>query len=186
MKPYRILWISLAIIILDHISKWIIRSFMLVHDSIPVIGNFFRITYVENSGIAFSISIGDNGFFTTFAIIASLAIAWYIFKMKDDPFLSRLALAIIFGGACGNLLDRIFRGKVVDFLDFEFFNIHIPAFKLLWFQFPGYELDRWPVFNVADMAITIGMLLLLFYIFFRAEADQVKESESNSNTEMVH
>jgi signal peptidase II len=186
MKPYRILWLSLAIVVLDQLSKGIIKSSMTLHDSIAVIGSFFRITYVENPGIAFSINIGNNGFFTVFAILACLAIAWYILKMKEAPFLERFALSVIFGGAIGNLLDRVFRGKVVDFLDFEFFNINIPAFKLFWFHFPGYSLERWPVFNVADTAITIGMVLLLVSVFCRVEPVMDKAEETHSNPEMVH
>ena len=133
--------------------------------------------------MAFGISIGNNAFFTIFAVIASVAILVYIFKMKGDELLARIAMASIFGGAVGNLLDRILRGQVVDFLDCEFFNIHIPAFDFLFMHFSGYSMTRWPVFNVADMAVTIGMIILLFFVAFEKEHSRVANLQSDS--EMV-
>jgi len=62
---------------------------------------------------------------------------------------------------------------MVDFLDFEFFNINIPAFKFLFINFPGYSLDRWPVFNVADMGITIGMAMLFIFILFEKDEEEI-------------
>lgn len=169
MNRLGMLWISIAIIVIDQISKLIVRSTMHLHESIPVLGNFFRLTYVENDGMAFGISFGNNVFFTIFATIASIAILIYFFKMKGEHSIARLALAIIFGGAVGNLLDRLFRGSVVDFLDAEFFDINIPAFQALFFRFPGYSMDRWPVYNVADIAVTVGMVILLLFVAFEKE-----------------
>ena len=74
------------------------------------------------------------------------------------------ALALIMGGAIGNLIDRLFAGRVVDFLDVEFFDISIPAFELLFLSFPGFALTRWPVFNIADSAVTCGMILIAWMI----------------------
>ena len=186
MKQFRILWISLAIFILDQVTKFIIKSSMSLHDSIPVLGNFFRLTYIENTGMAFGISFGHNYFFTVFAFIASIAILIYIFKMKGDQFYARLAMAVIFGGALGNLVDRAIRGSVVDFLDCEFFNINIPAFKFLFIDFNGFHMTRWPVYNVADIAVTVGMVILLIFISF--EKEPVAHSNNiinDSETEMI-
>jgi signal peptidase II len=169
MRRYWILWISLAVFILDQLSKWIVQSNMELYGSIMVLGDFFRLTYVENPGMAFGIQVGNNLFFTVFALLASVAIVYYLLQLRADQRLARLALALILGGALGNLLDRILRGKVVDFFDCEFFDVHIPAFKLAFLHFPGYDLERWPVFNVADMAVTIGMLCLLTVILFEKE-----------------
>jgi len=166
---FKILWISFTVLLFDQVSKQIIRSSMTLHESIPVLGNFFRITYIENPGMAFGIRFGENAFFTVFAIIASVAILIYLFKMKGDHLLARLAMAIIFGGAVGNLSDRLVRGRVVDFLDCEFFDIHLPSFDFFFIHFPGYSLERWPVFNVADMAVTIGMVMLVIFIIIEEE-----------------
>ncbi|HPG41661.1 MAG TPA: signal peptidase II [bacterium] len=176
MKYKSVLFISLVVFVLDQITKYMIKTSMLLHESIPVLGDFFRITFVENTGMAFGISFGKNIFFTIFAAIASVAILVYFFTIKGKYLFARTAMAIIFGGALGNLVDRIFRGSVVDFLDFEFININIPAFDLLFIHFPGYSMTRWPVFNIADIAITTGMILLLIFIAFDKENEGAAES----------
>ena len=184
MKSYRILSIALAIFILDQGTKWIVKQYMQLHESIPVLGDFFRLTYVENRGLAFGISISNHVFFTVFAVLASMVILVYLFKLKGDQAWPRFAMTIIFGGAIGNLFDRIFHGQVADFLDFEFFDITIPAFRILFISFPGYALDRWPVFNVADIAVTTGMIMLLIYILF-LENSHLEESTIPSDSEMI-
>jgi signal peptidase II len=178
MAKYRILILSLAVFVLDQVTKWIIQSSMELYASLQVLGNFFRITFVENAGMAFGLQLGNNLFFTLFAVLASIAIIYYLVHLPLSQRLARFALALVLGGAMGNLFDRVVRGKVVDFLDFEFFNIHIPAFSLLQVRFPGYELDRWPVFNVADIAITLGMILLLVVIVFEKEENPAPSSGS--------
>ncbi len=182
MRQYRILWISLAVLLLDQITKFVIKSTMSLHDSIPVLGNFFRLTYIENPGMAFGIRVAGSTFFTVFALVASVAILIYLFKMQGEHVIARFALAIIFGGAVGNLTDRIIRGRVVDFFDCEFFDINIPPFQFLFVHFPGYSLDRWPVFNIADMAVSIGMVLLLIFVSFSNEQDEL-ESKVPEETE---
>lgn len=184
MKNLRILWIPLVVLLLDQITKFTVKFSMDLHQSIPVLGDFFRLTYVLNPGMAFGITFGDNQFFTVFALIASIAILVYMFKMKGEHFYARLAMATIFGGAIGNLTDRFIRGSVIDFLDFEFFNISIPAFKILFINFPGYSLTRWPVFNVADMAVTIGMVILFIVILTEKEVDE-EELPDDTETEMI-
>ncbi|HNS73454.1 MAG TPA: signal peptidase II, partial [bacterium] len=74
---------------------------------------------------------------------------------------------------------------VVDFLDFEFFDIHIPAFKLFSIPFAGYSLERWPVFNVADIALSVGMVMLLVYILFFEEDEQLVEAGAGDTSEMI-
>jgi signal peptidase II len=179
MKHIRVLWISLIVLILDQITKWIVKANMDLYESIRVWGSFFKLTYIENPGMAFGIRFGDNMFFTLFAIIASIAILIYMFKMKGEHPIARTAMALIFGGAVGNLADRVTRGSVVDFLDVEFFDVNIPAFKLLFIEFPGYYMDRWPVFNVADMGVTIGMVILLVFVLFEKEEQPTDEPQSD-------
>jgi len=180
----RIFLVSSFIVLLDQISKMIVRLSMNLYDSIPVLGDFFRLTYIENRGMAFGIRFGNNWFFTVFAIVASIAILFYLLRMQGEHWISRFGLAMIFGGAIGNLLDRLIRGRVTDFLDFEFFDISIPSFRFLFFNFPGYQLDRWPVFNVADMAITIGMMLLFIIVLFEPQLQEKSHLESES--EFIH
>ncbi len=154
---------------------------MQLYDSFNVIGDFFRITYIENPGMAFGIDFGESAklYLTLFSLIASIAITIYILKHKNEKLSLRLPLALILGGAIGNLIDRmfygliyneapLFYGKVVDFLDFDFFNITLF----------GYTYDRWPIFNIADMAVSIGVISLL--IFHREEKEESKESISDT------
>lgn len=195
----RILYVSLIVVIIDQISKLCVKGFSLpffnIHakgmtyaEKIEVLGSFFRITYVENPGMAFGIDIGEASklLLSIFTIIASIGILWYIYKSKDEGFLLRFSLALILGGALGNLIDRslygilygyapLFYGSVVDFLDFDFFDISIF----------GVSYDRWPIFNIADVAVSLGVILLLFSTKKETESvnEITKEKELAGNDE---
>ena len=129
----------------------------------PILGDFLRLTYIENPGMAFGIDVGGKLFFSIFSIAASIAIIYYLYQTRHERLGFRIALGMILGGAVGNLIDRVFygvlfdeaplfHGKVVDFFDVDFFNVTIGS----------YHLSRWPVFNIADASVTVGVLLLLF------------------------
>jgi signal peptidase II len=168
-QPLSLLIFSLSglIIFLDQLSKYIVKKSMYLHESIEVFGDFFRLTYIENPGMAFGIQLESKFLFTVLSIAASIIVLIYLIRLPNERFLFRLSLALIFGGAIGNLIDRILYGKVVDFFDVEFFNISIPAFKFIFINFPGYDLHRWPVFNVADAAVSCGMILIIWMILFQ-------------------
>ncbi|MBN1559110.1 signal peptidase II [candidate division KSB1 bacterium] len=183
IKSLKILIITAIIVAIDQMTKIYISRSMQLYQSFRLLGDFIRLTYVENKGIVFGIKMAHGGFFTVFAAIASLAIMFYLFRMKGEKFIARLSMALILGGAIGNLGDRLFRGSVVDYLDVEFFDITIPAFQFLFIHFPGYALQRWPVFNVADAAITVGMLLL--FVFILTEKPPA-EPERLGDAEMIH
>jgi signal peptidase II len=170
----RILTVSFLVVAADQLCKLRVKGISLPSlgiewqgltygHSIPVIGDFFRITYIENPGMAFGLDFGWKPFFAILSIVASVAILYLLYEHRTDRFAFRLPLALILGGAAGNLVDRVFygvlwgdgsffQGRVVDFLDLDFFDLN----------FFGYHLNRWPVFNVADAAVTIGVVLLLF------------------------
>ncbi len=158
--------IIVGVLVLDQWTKYIIKSSMQLGQSIPVLGKFFCITYVENPGMAFGIRIENTLLFSALSITAALLVFYYLFRLRNEGWLLQSALSLIAAGAIGNLLDRFIRGKVVDFLDFEFFDIIIPPFDFLGLHFSGYSLTRWPVFNVADSAVTVGMIILIFYLIF--------------------
>lgn len=153
MKRSRLWWIPAIIILLDQATKLRVRHFMEIGDSIPVIGNFFRLTYVTNEGGAFSLSLGDGllnrVFFTAVPLLALFLIIYLIYKSGSK--LAIIAYLLVVGGAVGNLIDRITYGYVIDFFDFDFFDFII---------------HRWPVFNIADSAITIAIVLLFIDLFF--------------------
>ena len=133
---------------------------------IPIFGNFFRITFIENPGMAFGFDPGLDYklWISIFSLAASLGLIFYLYAIRNQKYTLRLAIAFILGGAAGNLIDRmfygiiygyagLFYGRVVDFLDIDFFNITIF----------GRSYDRWPIFNIADSAVTIGVIILLFF-----------------------
>jgi signal peptidase II len=168
------LWLTLTIVIVDQVSKLWVKGVSIpalgVHIqgmrygfSTPVLGDFFRLTYIENPGMAFGIDLGGKLFFSLFSILLTLGIFYYLYRARNESAMFRISLALILGGAIGNLIDRtfygvffneapLFYGKVVDFFDVDFFDVNIL----------GYSLTRWPVFNVADAAVTIGIAVLLF------------------------
>jgi len=179
----RVLFITAFIVIADQISKFVIKGLevpslgisikgMQLGSSIPVLGDFLRITFIENPGMAFGIEVVDGKLFLTlFSIIASAGILLYLYVMRTEKLLFRISLALILGGAIGNLIDRtfygviygeseLFHGKVVDFIDFDIINID------LW----GFYLTRFWVFNIADASVSIGVLMML--IFHRSFVDQ--------------
>lgn len=138
-------YFSVLIVVLDQLSKSIVHSSMNLYDSFAVIPYLLNFTYIRNEGIAFGINFtGGKVFFIIFPIL----ITFYLISLlknkefEDNP--SQIALYLIIGGAIGNILDRIFRGYVVDFIDF-----HING-------------NHWYVFNIADSAVTIGLLFLLY------------------------
>lgn len=153
MKKWRFVFlISAGIVILDQLTKLaIVRSFKL-YESVGVISGFFSITYLRNKGAAFSfLANSDSRFVLPFFIIttiAAIAVILYLISEEGDYHpLYIPSLSMVLGGALGNFFDRIFRGEVVDFLDFYIEGHH------------------WPAFNTADSSITIGAVLLAFSIF---------------------
>jgi signal peptidase II len=164
-KPKLIfLFLIFLIIIFDLLSKALVAHFMSSGESLLVLGNFFKLTYVLNEGGAFGSRLGGGLFYTFTSILAIILTSYFFFKSSGETLLE-LSLCLVLGGALGNLFDRLRFGKVVDFLDFDFFNFKFPPFKFLFIDFPGYQMERWPVFNLADSAITIGMILLVIYFF---------------------
>ena len=197
----RVLFVSLAIVIIDQISKLAVKGFsipilkinyvgMYEGQRIQVLGNFFRITFIENPGMAFGFDPGVNFklWISIFSILASIGLIAYIYHVRKQSMVLKLALAFILGGAIGNLIDRLFYGifygyaplfygHVVDFLDFDFFH----------FSLFGKTFDRWPIFNVADAAVTIGVLILIIFYKKNSETDQkiqpADESANEFNTD---
>jgi signal peptidase II len=120
---------------------------MVPHQSIPVIKNVFHITYVQNTGAAFSILKGKTFLFTVVSSIVIVIITLVLIKLPAKHKAFGIVMALILGGAMGNFIDRLRFGYVVDFLDFRV----------------------WPVFNIADCAIVIGVLILAYLITFHPE-----------------
>lgn len=142
------LWIILivALIGLDQLTKWYFYTNKLLYDGYEVIKDFFYLTYLENRGAAFGMLQNFRWVFIGLTIIAVGVMIWYF--VKNNNFVIRISLMFLISGAVGNFIDRLFRGFVVDFLDF--------------FPF-GYD---FPVFNLADICVNVGVFFLIIYIIF--------------------
>ena len=155
MKNSSYLLITYFVILLDQITKFIIELTIKPGQIIRITDKFFWLTFVQNSGAAFSLSTGNKLinrlFFIAVTIVAVVLI--YRFYRKTEKAIEKIAFALILGGAIGNLIDRIYLGKVTDFL---------------WCDFPDFIMQRWPVFNIADSSIVVAIsLLLIFFVFFK-------------------
>jgi signal peptidase II len=143
-------WLAI-ILVFDQLTKFIVDRWMPLHHSIPIIDNLFSLTYVRNTGAAFGIFAGSHeAFRLPFLILVSVLALGFVFMMlkrlPDEQTGLITALALIIGGALGNLVDRVLYGEVIDFLDFYWSHYH------------------WPAFNVADSCITIGVVITLYYL----------------------
>ena len=150
MKYRHVLTIAGLVLLLDQVTKWYVRQRVGLYESIAVINSLFHITYVRNSGGAFSLLAGTNPAFRLpfFLVVCTGAIGvllYFVSKVEPRQWLLLFALGGILGGALGNLTDRIVSGEVTDFLD-----VH----------WHGYY---WPAFNVADSFISTGMVILLIH-----------------------
>jgi len=156
------------VILLDQITKWIIHAKIGMGEKIPVIPGYFEIVHYRNTGAAFGMfsqwhSEYREWFFYGVTVVALVALTVLYIKTKAGERRIQIPLALILGGALGNLIDRIFRGSVIDFLRFHWqeqtahFNVFGKNFDILLV---------WPSFNVADMAITCGALYLAVVLLF--------------------
>ena len=141
----KILFASAIMVLAAQISKTVIRSTMTLYESITVIPGFFHLTYITNDGMAFGINFPFGIYiFSSISIILTIILFYYLWTIRYESILIRSGVAMILAGAIGNLIDRLFLGEVVDFLDFMIGDLH------------------WYVFNFADSYVTIGMGIILY------------------------
>tara|TARA_B100000941_G_scaffold209686_1_gene153470 strand:+ start:18 stop:488 length:471 start_codon:yes stop_codon:yes gene_type:complete len=148
--------IIVAIVALDQWSKWMIKTSYNLYQSEPIIEGFFYFTYVTNDGMAFGLSFpGGKTILLIVTLILTGVIMWMLWKEKNSHNLIRYGLTLILAGAIGNMIDRILYGKVVDFLDIMIGNFN------------------WYIFNVADSAVTSGMILFILHTIIVGEKKPV-------------
>lgn len=135
--------ISIILLCIDQISKLLVVNLLTKTDSITIIKKFFYLTYINNDGAAFSILVGKRIFLILIAVLVIVMLIRYIKKNNIENKLELVSISLIIGGSLGNLMDRVIRGYVIDFLDFKIFNYNFP------------------IFNLADTFIVIGVFLLL-------------------------
>jgi signal peptidase II len=145
-----------SVIVTDQLSKLHVMQTMRLHESIPIIPNLFSFTYIRNPGAAFGLLAGSSNafrmvFFGLTSIFALVLLSTILYRMPEREWMGRLSVAAILGGAVGNLIDRLRFGEVIDFLDVYIDNYH------------------WPAFNVADSAITVGVIFLIIHFMFEKQ-----------------
>lgn len=190
----KVLYITFFLVLADQVTKLLIKGikvdfFGLVVEGMPygssrpLIGDIIKLTFIENPGMAFGIDIGPKMFLTLFTIVASVFIFLYIYKHRNDSLLLRIPLALILAGAIGNLIDRtfygviygyapLFHGKVVDFIQVEFWD----------FTVLGRTYTTWPIFNIADVAVSLGFLTIIIF-HNKIFKNKSKDSELIDGTE---
>ncbi|MCY1038094.1 signal peptidase II [Staphylococcus nepalensis] len=137
------LFITLVILILDQITKYIITKTMQIGDSFELIPNFLNITSHRNSGAAWGILSGKMAFFYIITVVILIVLIVFYIKEAKHNLLMQVAISLLFAGALGNFIDRVLNGEVVDFVDTYIFSYNFP------------------IFNVADSSLTIGVLLII-------------------------
>ena len=137
------LLLAFLIIVIDQVTKWIIASSMKIGDSYEVIPNFLNITSHRNNGAAWGILSGKMFFFYIITVIILIVLVLFFIKEAQYNLFMQLAISLLFAGALGNFIDRLLNGEVVDFIDTNIF---------------GYD---FPIFNVADSSLTIGVILVI-------------------------
>lgn len=205
MKVYRYYLLALLMIIIDQTSKLLVYKYMYLHEEINVIGEWFRLHYLLNPGMAFGIK-WDNEFgklaLTIFRIGAMFGIGYYLYKMVQKGAHTGFlwCMGLILGGAIGNVIDSTFygvflpgnvpegvatpwfHGQVIDMLFFPIFESSWPE----WFPFVGGDsfLFFSPVFNIADSSIFIGVVTILIMqkTFFKEKAEEIEESTIETET----
>ncbi|MCF7913454.1 MAG: signal peptidase II [Candidatus Cloacimonetes bacterium] len=157
LLPY--FWVSFLVIVLDQVSKHMIKSSIEPGQIIKLTPKFVWLTYVQNTGAAFSFSFGNADLNRLlFIIISLIAISIIIYlSINSKNKLEMFSFALILGGALGNLIDRILLGSVTDFI---------------WCDFPDLIMQRWPVFNLADSSIVIAIILIIGYSLFHKETQK--------------
>ncbi len=170
--------ISIILILVDQTTKFMIYQYFgvshvgfgenayytrTVFSDINVIGEVVKFTYVENAGIAFGIGFGPFKIvLSIFSIVAGIILSWYLFKLKNFHWGIKTGVSLILAGAVGNLVDRVFYGIVFGYAEIfygkviDFILVDIPDISIL-------NLRYWPVFNVADSCVTVGVFFLLIF-----------------------
>jgi signal peptidase II len=150
----RWLLLSVAVILVDQFTKWLAEASLVPYQPVPVVP-MFNLTLAYNTGAAFSFLSDAGGwqrwFFISLTLVVIVVLFRWLWRMRAEEKLHAMSISMILGGAIGNLIDRVWLGHVIDFLDVY------------------YDVHHWPIFNIADSAITIGVILLIVDLFIHDE-----------------
>lgn len=150
----RWLLLSVAVILVDQFTKWLAEASLVPYQPVPIVP-MFNLTLAYNTGAAFSFLSDAGGwqrwFFISLTLVVIVVLFSWLWRMRAEEKLHAMSISMILGGAIGNLIDRVLLGHVIDFLDVY------------------YDVHHWPIFNIADSAITIGVILLIVDLFIHDE-----------------
>ncbi len=173
-SAWRLLPYFIVVFVADQVTKYIALSTLTMGLPVSVIGEYWRWTLTFNPGGAFGMRLGGTTYYLVSSLIIFVVLLFYIWRNRHISFLA-IPLTIVSAGALGNIVDRIRFGEVVDFIDWEFFDINIGS----------YYMDRWPIFNVADMAVSCGItatiLLILYHSRKNPDGTETASEESEPN-----
>ncbi len=189
----RVLWISALVVAIDQLSKAAVVYFMDRRESIALISDWLKLTYTENPGMAFGLMIGPRELVTVFSVVATTLVFWYMYRVRGGYWPYRASLAMVFGGAVGNIIDRVFYGvimgyeslflgRVVDFIHVDLGYFIVPEIVPL---LGGSYIALFPIWNVADMAIVGGVIGILFFqqTFHERFLDEAQEETARKPTQ---
>ena len=161
------------VLLVDQVTKYIAVSTLRVGVPVPVLGDFVRWTLTYNPGGAFGVRLGGSVYYLVTSFVIFFILIMYVWRHR---FVNHVAvpLSIVAGGAAGNIIDRLRYGEVIDFVDCDFFNIHVGI----------YNMDRWPIFNVADMAVSIGIVVTIILILFFSRKTANAEITEHRNVDV--
>lgn len=158
----------LIILLSDQLTKQLALAWLQPAVPVPVLGEMLRWTLVFNPGGAFSVRLGSSTVYLITSIIIFLVLLLYIYRQRHVRFVV-IPLSIVAGGALGNIIDRIRFGEVVDFIDVDIPDIVIGS----------YNLDRWPIFNIADSALSCGIITTIILIYYHAHKAKRQTRQEN-------
>lgn len=153
MKKTGYFLLAIFILVLDQVSKYLIRLNFVEGETLKITPQYLWITYVENTGASFSFSLGSDNLnrilFSIITFLACILVTYLLLKAKHS--LEQTGFALVLAGALGNLIDRLMKGSVTDFINCDF---------------PDFIMQRWPIFNVADSSLVVAIFLLSIYFLF--------------------
>jgi len=191
-KQLRVFWIAAVVICIDQIAKWLVLKNMHRGQSIDLLGDWLKFTFTENPGMAFGIEYGHPALVTVFSVIATGLILFYTIRVGYHYGPYQISLALVLGGAIGNIIDRVFYGailydtplfvgKVVDFIHVNVWRGTVGAGVPF---FGGKFVALFPIWNVADMAIVVGVVGILFFQKkFHETADAINAVDENPESD---
>lgn len=155
--------VALAVLAIDQVTKSLVRASLHIGESVQILRGVFYLTFVRNEGAAFGLMPGRQPLFVVVTLLVLSAIVVFWWRIRPESWLVVISLGLVFGGAIGNLIDRVAFGKVTDFFDASFL--------------------RFPVFNVADSAVVVGTAILIVWLLFSPEHGAVHHESDEAAEE---